>query len=396
MSGSVVFELDRMQRIAARNVIIGAGAMGSAAAYHLARRREPVLLLEQFALGHDRGSSHGAARITRHSYADPAYARLMPAAFQAWRELEADAGQSVYIRTGGVSLSPAGVDYVARVAANLKSLGVAHRRMTGTDWNRANPVFAVPPTHDVVFEPDAGMLTAARAMALELDLARAHGGAKTQILPSCPVRRIDLDGSQPVVVTDALTITADRLFVTAGAWVKQLLPQLPVPLEATRQQVLYFRPDDPAPFRIGAFPVFIFKGEGDAEAFYGMPGVLGTGIKVARHFGPETDPNVEDRAVDDPYREIVRGFLRHHIPALAAAPIDQAETCLYTVAPNEQFLVDFLPGRSDAIVASPCSGHGFKFSCLIGRVLAEMAMSEPTGNGGELDLFAAWRLPIPS
>src|SRR5437016_4385033 len=113
-----------MQHLHARNVVLGAGAMGSAAAYHLARRGEPVLLIEQFELGHDRGSSHGAARITRHSYADPAYAALMPAAFRAWRELEADAGEPLYIRTGGVSFSPPGVDYAARVAANLAELGV--------------------------------------------------------------------------------------------------------------------------------------------------------------------------------------------------------------------------------------------------------------------------------
>ena len=97
----------------------------------------------------------------------------MPAAFQAWKELEADAGQSVYIRTGGVSFSPAGFDYVACVAANLESVGVPHRRMTGADWNRVNPTFSVPATHDVVFEPDAGMLAAARAVALQLELARA-------------------------------------------------------------------------------------------------------------------------------------------------------------------------------------------------------------------------------
>src|SRR5580692_4739784 len=99
-----------MNHFHAKNVIVGAGAMGSAAAYHLARRGEPVVLIEQFALGHDRGSSHGAARITRHSYADPAYARLMRAAFRAWKDFEADAGETVYVRTGGVSFSPAGVD----------------------------------------------------------------------------------------------------------------------------------------------------------------------------------------------------------------------------------------------------------------------------------------------
>src|ERR1700722_2511552 len=116
-----------------QNVILGAGAMGSAAAYHLARRGEPVLLIEQFALGHDRGSSHGAARITRHSYADPRYARLMPAAFRAWRELEADAGEALYIRTGGVSFSPPGVDYAARMAASLAELDVPRWYGTGRE-----------------------------------------------------------------------------------------------------------------------------------------------------------------------------------------------------------------------------------------------------------------------
>jgi sarcosine oxidase len=320
----------------------------------------------------------------------------MPAAFQAWKELEADAGQSVFIRTGGVSFSPAGCDYAARVAANLQSMGVAHRRMTGADWNRVNPIFSVPATHDVVFEADAGMLAASRAVALQLELARAHGGEKTQIMPSTPVRRIDLEGTRPVVVTDELTIAADRLIVAAGAWVKHLLPQLPVSLAATRQQVLYFRPGDPAPFRIGRFPVFIFKGNQEDEAFYGMPGFLGTGIKVARHFGPVTDPDVEDRVVAEAYREIVRGFLRNHIPALAGVPIDLVETCLYTVAPDEHFLVDYLPGRSDVIVASPCSGHGFKFSCLIGQVLADMATGGPASKRGELELGAAWRFATAS
>jgi sarcosine oxidase len=376
-----------MQRIERRHVIIGAGAMGSAAAYQITRRGEPVLLLEQFHLGHDRGSSHGAARITRYSYADARYARLMPAAFQAWRELEADAGQTVYIRTGGVSLSPGGVDYVAQVASSLKEIDVAHRRMTGAEWNRSNPVFSVPATHDVVFEPDAGMLAAARAVALEVELAQARGGKQTEVLPDMPVRRIDLGGTRPVIVTDTMEIVADRLIVTAGAWIEHLLPQLPRALEVTRQRVLYFRPADLDPFRIGRFPVFIFKGAGPLDAFYGMPVFQGLGVKVARHGGPETDPDVPDRQVGDEYREVVRGFLRAHIPALASTPIEFTETCLYTVAADDHFLVDFLPGRADVIVASPCSGHGFKFSCLIGSMLADLATS------GTCDLVTdAWRL----
>jgi sarcosine oxidase len=367
-----------MEHIETKHVIIGAGAMGSAAAYHLARRGEPVVLIEQFALGHDRGSSHGAARITRHSYADPGYARLMPEAFRAWKDLEADAGETLFIRTGGVSFSPPGVDYTARVAANLAELRVPCWRGSGRDWNDRHAAFSLPPTYDVVFEPDAGMLRASRAVALQVELARAHGVEKTKVLAQTPVQRIDLSGPRPIVMTESAKIVAERLIVSAGAWVKRLLPQLPVLLRATRQQVLYFRPHDPTPFRIGRFPVFIFKGVGDDDAFYGMPEVQDMGVKVARHAGPECDPDSNDRTVSDTYRSIVRLFLQGHIPALAEAPIDFTEVCLYTVAPDDRFHVDFLPGRSDVIVASPCSGHGFKFSCLIGRVLADLATTGTT------------------
>ena len=379
-----------METIEAKNVIIGAGAMGSAAAYHLAKRGEPVVLIEQFALGHARGSSHGAARITRHSYADARYARLMPAAFRAWKDLEADAGESLYIRTGGVSFSPPGVDYAARVAASLEELDVPHWRTSGREWSRRRPAFQLPDGYDVVFEPDAGMVAAARALEVQIERARLHGGARTRIIEQTPVRRIDLDGPHPIVLTDSLRLIADRLIVSAGAWVKRLLPGLPVPLRATRQQVLYVRPRDRAPFQVGRFPVFIYKGAGEEDAFYGMPEFLELGVKVARHAGPESDPDVEDRNVGEDYRATVRRFLQGHIPLLADAPIELTESCLYTVAPDDQFQVDFLTGRPDVIVASPCSGHGFKFSCLIGRVLADLVTT-----GNTPIVIDAWRIPPP-
>jgi len=376
-----------METINARFVIVGAGAMGSAAAYHLARRGERVILIEQFALGHARGSSHGAARIIRHSYAEPAFARLMPAAFRAWRELEADAGEALYIRTGGVSFSPSGVDYVAQVAANLADLGVPHWRGSGQAWSQRHAAFSLPDNYDVVFEPDAGMLAAARALAVQIGLARHHGGDRVQVIEQAPVRRIDLESSHPVVMTESARFVADLVIVTAGAWLSRLLPTLAVPLQVTRQQVLYLRPGDDGPFRIGRLPAFIFKGTGDEAAFYGMPEFQGLGVKVARHGGPEVDPDVDDRIVGDEYQSTVRRFLSGHIPALAEAPIDLTEVCLYTVAPSDRFLLDFLPGRTDVIAASPCSGHGFKFSCLIGRVLADLAQ------GGQTEIAqSAWRI----
>jgi sarcosine oxidase len=367
-----------MEQIEAKHVIVGAGAMGSAAAYQLARRGEPVLLIEQFALGHDRGSSHGAARITRHSYADVNYARLMPAAFRAWRELEADSGETLYVRTGGASFSPSGVDYAARVAASLTELGVPHWHGSGRAWNERHPAFNLPDRYDVVFEPDAGMLRAARAVALQVEMAQALGGGRTRVIDESPVLRIDLDHDRPVVVTRDARIVAERLIVSAGAWVKRLLPSLRVNLRPTRQQVLYLRPGDPSAFCVGRFPAFIFKGALAGESFYGMPDLQALTVKVARHDGPECDPDNDDRRIEDDYIQTVRAFLRDHIPALADAPIGFTEVCLYTVAPEEQFQVDFLPGRADVIVASPCSGHGFKFSCLIGGVLADLALSGKT------------------
>ena len=369
-----------MQTLHFRNVVLGAGAMGSAAAYHLARRGEPVCLVEQFALGHERGSSHGSARITRHSYADVRYARLMPEAFRAWRTLEADAGQNLYLRTGGVSLCRRGDDYVAKVAASLHDVGVEHRRMTGKELRRALPVFEIPDDSEAVYEPDAGILAASKAVRLQVQLAREFGKGQTVVMENCPVLKVELGGEKPCLVTGHGRIIADRLIVTAGAWTSRLVPSWPVPLRPTRQQVLYFRPDGIEAFAPGRFPVFIVMGAcpGPMSDFYGMPAFDGLGVKVARHGGPDLDLDVTGFAIGDDYRDVVRQFLRTWVPALANAPIDFEEICVYTLAPDEQFHLGPLPGRSNVIVASTCSGHGFKFSALIGRVLADLCSQGDT------------------
>ncbi len=367
-----------METLSARHVVLGAGAMGSATAYHLARRCEPVLLLEQFAPGHDRGSSHGAARIIRHSYADARYARLMPEAFLAWEGLERDAGEALYTRVGGVTFCRAGLEVVDQIDKNLTEMGIERLRMDGRGLRRAFPAFEVPDDTEAVFEPDAGMLSAARAVEVQIGLARQIGGDSTRVLADSPVRRIDLDADRPTLLTDRYRIIADRLIVTAGAWTGKLLPSLPIALRPTLQKVFYFRPPDASHSSSGRLPVFIFHGEGHWNEFYGMPPYLGRGIKVARHGGPDVDPDAVDRTVGDEDRRVVRRFLATYLPGLADAPIDYEETCLYTMTPDSGFRIVGMAARPDVLVASPCSGHGFKFSCLIGRILADLAQTGQT------------------
>lgn len=371
-------------------VIVGGGAVGTAAAYHLARRKARTRLVEQFRIGHDRGSSHGASRIIRYSYAEIAYARLMSVAYEAWRELEEDAGESVYTRTGGVSLCPPELDYVARVAACLKALGVGHRRMRGADLRRTAPPFEVPDDEDVVFEPEIGILSAGRIVRLQVELAARHGGPRFSVDEMSRVERLDLAGEWPAVELAGERVEARRLIVTAGAWVPRLIPDLGRPLEVTRQFVAYLRPEPAGPYAIGRFPVFIRKLEAEQEAFYGLPDYAGTGVKVAlHHAGRRVDPDEVDREVSAAELGRLRECLGACLPGLVPAPIERMETCLYTTTPDEGFIVGPLPGRADVIVASACSGHGFKFSNVVGRVLADLALD------GQTDLeIEAWTLPF--
>ena len=365
-----------MRRVA--NLIIGAGAMGTATAYHLARMGQPVVLVDQFGPGHTRGSSHGLARITRHSYADPDHAGLMPRAFRAWKELEAASGVPLYIRCGGVSISPHGLGYVDQVASNLQALDVPHLRTSGSAWNRIHPQFNLRPDDDVVFEPDAGILLASRILELQVELARQLGGSRTEVVYEKPVKGLDLDGDRPRVRLEDEVIEAERVIVTAGAWTARLVPGWAQRLQPTRQQVLYFKAPNPEAFALGASPAFIWIGPGELNAFYGMPASPGAGVKVARHGGPNVDPDIQNGDIETSYVDEIRRFLSRSIPSLAGAPIERTEVCLYTMADQEKFQMGFYPGRSDVIVASPCSGHGFKFSNLVGQVLAELATTGQT------------------
>jgi sarcosine oxidase len=367
-------------------VVIGLGAMGSAALASLARRGCKAVGVERFVPGHDRGSSHGATRIIRQGYFEhPSYVPLVRAAYPLWRELAAESGEPLINVTGIVEIGAPDSELVAGTLAASRRHGLAHDVLDAGALRRRFPMFRVS-DHDVaVFQPDGGFLRAEPA--IDALLARARkAGAELRMEET--VRAVEPRGAGVRVVTTRGTIDAGRAVVTAGPWVKALLPDLPVPIRVTRQVLGWFAPPEPAPFSKDRFPVFMQQ---NAEGiFYGFPDD-GTGsIKVAKHHHADetVDPDRSDRVVSADDVAMIRAYLAAHLPA-ADGPLVAATTCLYTMTPDGDFIIDRLPDNDRVIVASPCSGHGFKFAPVIGEIIADLATTGATAH--DISRFALGR-----
>ena len=354
-------------------VVIGAGIVGASTACALAARGVQVLLLEQFQTGHEHGSSHGESRIIRYSYSDPFYANLMGDAFRAWAKLEADTGESLYVRTGGLSFGPDDSSYVPKIAANLKNLDIPCRLLTSAEVVRSYPGLRVPKGFVTAFEPSAGVLMASKAPRLLAELAAKVAGGLFEHRQNYAVQSIDLDGEFPVIIgPDQERIEAERVVVAAGGWVRKLLPKETKSLEVTRQSVFYLKPENLDAFRPGRWPVVIYKGDDAMDLFYSVPAMSDQGIKLARHGGPVCDPDKVDRAVTEADWAPVQEYIQKYVPAWDGANIASQTTCLYTMTRNEDFRVGPIVRHPRVIMASPCSGHGFKFGPLIGRIVADL------------------------
>lgn len=348
-------------------VIVGAGAVGAAAAFHSARRGLRALLVEQHELGHKLGSSHGAARITRYAYRDKRYTALMREAYSGWAELETLWGRTLYLKTGGLTV--AAPDVCEQIAEGLRDAGIPFAHLSREQAELRHPAFRIGPGRSALFEPTAGALAADEAIRAQVELFRAAGG---QVRERAAVSAIYLDGTRPVVDLSGEKISADAVIVAAGPWTPALVPQLAPLLSTTRQEVTYFAAPGAGSFAPERFPVFIFRLEN--QIFYGMPSLHGHGVKVARDEGVPEPIGSLKRTVSDEYVDEIRGFLRSHLPALAEAECTHRESCVYTMTEDEHFLVGALPGDPRVAIASACSGHGFKFSNLVGRLLAELVM----------------------
>jgi sarcosine oxidase len=357
--------------------VIGLGATGSAALHRLARRGLRTVGIEQFAPGHDRGSSHGETRIIRLGYFEhPSYVPLVRAAIPLWRALEAETGQSLLAITGVVE---AGAPDSALVAGTLRSArqhALRHEVLDAAAVMRRVPVLHLPPQFVGIFQPDGGILAAEAAVVAQLALARAAGA---EVRAHETVRAIAPDAQGVRIVTDRGTIAAGQAIVAAGPWLKTLLSDLAVPLRVTRQMVGWFAPADPAPFGRERCPVFMI--DTAQGMFYGFPTGPKPGIKFAKHHHAEetVDPCMPVRPATADDEALLRGALAAHVPSANGRLLD-AQTCLYTMAPDGDFILDRLPGAPQVIVASACSGHGFKFAPVIGEILADLATRGETAH----------------
>jgi monomeric sarcosine oxidase len=359
-------------------IVIGLGGVGSAAAYHVARRGRRILGIDQFSPPHDRGSTHGQTRIIRQAYFEhPDYVPLVLRAYELWREAERATGRSLFANVGLLEVGPPDGVVVPGVVASAERHALAIERLSAAEVERRFPGFRVPPQSVGVFEPTAGYLHVEKCVAAHLELA-ALFGAELRI--NVAVRSWRREGGEYVVVTDRGDVAADRLIVTAGPWAAQVLPALGAPLLVRRKPIYWFDVAAPNQSRYRAdagCPTFLY--ELPEGVFYGFPQFDARGVKVARHSGGDvvTDPANVDRTLDTADCQSVAAFASAWLGGLAPQPREHA-TCMYAMSPDEHFIVDRLPNEPGVVLAAGLSGHGYKFAPVLGEALADLALEGST------------------
>jgi sarcosine oxidase len=373
------------------HIVIGAGGMGSAAIYELARRGRRVLGLEQFAIPHELGSSAGATRIFRFAYFEhPSYVPLMRLSYGRWQALERDFGERLITVTGGLDIGlPTG-----RVVQGSKEAcrmhGLTYEVLGAGEVERRHPAWHLPPEFEAVWQPEAGFLPADRAIVAHVTLARALGA---DVHENEPVRRWGAAGDRVQVETAAGHYEAGSLILAAGAWTSKLLPRLEALAIPQRQVVSWFRSagQEFAPER---FPVFILDCP-ERGNFYGLPERAGgEGFKVGkfRHREEDVDPDAIDRRIAAADEAVLTGIGRYLSSPMGAGLA--FKTCMFVNSPDGQFIVDILPEYRNVAVAAGFSGHGYKFCSGIGEILADLAIEGATPHDTSLFRLARPALTV--
>jgi sarcosine oxidase len=365
-------------------IVVGLGGMGSAAAYHLSRRGQRVLGLEQFGRVHDRGSSHGGSRLIRRAcYEDPAYVPLVQRAFELWRGLEESSGEKLLLKTGLLVLGSPECPTVMGARAIAGRFGVDHEMLTAPAIRRRFP--SLRPSDDTVayYEADAGVLHPERAVGAHLDLAEAAGAELHFVEPVIEWSGNGVAGM--TVRTAAGSYSAARLVICPGAWAPDLLGDLRIPLSPQRLVVTRFQPEGGVtPFLPDRSPVWLWdtgtnRELGFAGLLYGFPALDGPdgGVKLSQVDERPCTADTVDRVVTPAEIDDVATALRSHL-SVPLGPVVEARVCMWVNTPDHHFVLGPHPDQPDVIVAAGCSGHGFKYVPVIGEILADLVVDGKT------------------
>lgn len=354
-----------------RLIVLGLGGIGSAAAYWAARRLgDEVLGIEQFELGHLNGGSEDHSRIIRLSYHTPGYVELAMAAYEAWDGLEEDSGEKVILRTGGLDLAPVDAtigldDY----RSSMTEMGVPFEELDAAEVMRQWPQWRLDDDVAALFQERSGIAMASRANAAHRRMAREHGA---ELIETSEVTSV-VEGADGVIVETADgTHEADHLIVATGAWTNRVVGHLGVtfPLEVTQEQVVYLDPVNPDEFVPYKFPIWIWM---DEPSFYGFPVFGEPAVKVAwDRCELVTTPETREFEPRADVTDAIRSFVARHLPQ-ADNGVHLARTCLYTLTPDRDFIVDRLPG-SERVFVGVGAGHAFKFASVLGSILVDLAL----------------------
>lgn len=359
------------QRGRLRALVIGGGVMGLAAGAALAGRDADVTVLERYTIAHEWASSHGLTRAIRHEYgAEAIYTEMVARSLPLWAALARETERHLYTETGVLTLGQPDDGHTLPGYEVMWAAGLPVERLTPAECRARFPQFEPESYSAITYNPTGGMLHASECVHALADRLRARGGTLREGVRVVCVKPAGAGAT--VTLEDGERLQADRVVVTAGPWIHDVLPDLAMPVHPTRQQVCYLDGLAAAPFGVGAFPVFLVGME-----YYGFP-LQGPGwLKVGLHtFGEEVDPNA-GYAPDEREVAAVRDFLRAVIPAAADARLALVDRCMYDVTPDEDFILDRHPDGAGIVIGSGFSGHGFKFGILIGDLLAALALDEP-------------------
>ena len=358
-------------------IVLGLGAMGSATLYHLARRGKRALGIEQFKQGHDLGSSHGDSRIIREQYFEhPLYVPLIQRAYDLWRELEEESGKSLMTLDGGLMIGPPDWMVVAGTLRSAREYNLPHEVLSPSEVHRRWPTFEVAEDLIAVLDPRAGYLTPEPCNQAHLNGAR-NRGAETHFEEPVIVWRPDSGGVRVRTTKDEYV--ADRMLISAGAWTKEMVKELDLPLIVERQVAFWLDPDESkVSYESRKFPIFAHEFSPGLIS-YGFPR-MAKGVKSSIMHGGELTESPDEvwREVDDNEIEPLRESLRPVLPGLAEAPVLGSSVCLFTNTPDHDFIIDRHPEHRQVLISSPCSGHGFKFASVIGEVQADLLISGAT------------------